>query len=166
MQKNSKRERPTRFFFLYFTSSGSMDEGKARTQNEEEEEGRELLLKVANFFHRKRAENAIYGGDANGGLETILEDWVSSHLEDLSDISEADISDGSGHSHAMRSLWQGYCEEFEKSCDWAIEVEGGDPKIFFAACEEVCKGGGLFTLQREEPDSALSWFLVCPDFLV
>jgi len=43
--------------------------------------------------------------------------------------------DGKGFSHSLRSLHEGYLAEFEKSCEWAIEVEGGDPKIFYAQCE-------------------------------
>jgi len=42
---------------------------------------------------------------------------------------------GTGYSHSLKSLHEGYLAEFEKSCEWAIEVEGGDPKMFFAQCE-------------------------------
>ena len=135
------------------------EEAKSSAAASAEAEDRELLLSVARFFQRKRDENALYGGDAEGGLETIFEDWVDSHCEDVEDEEKEDSSDGTGHSHSLRALWQGYCEEFEKSCNWAIEVEGGDPKAFFAACEAATRRGGLARLQEAEPDSALSWFL-------
>ena len=77
-------------------SEGKVAEGKDAEVSEQEE----LLLRVANFFVRKRDECALYGGDANGGLEVIFEDWLDANkAEFMAGVAEDD--DGSGHSHAL-----------------------------------------------------------------
>mmetsp|Transcript_76239 Transcript_76239/g.217841 ORF Transcript_76239/g.217841 Transcript_76239/m.217841 type:complete len:126 (+) Transcript_76239:258-635(+) len=96
----------------------------------------------------------MYGGDADGGLEVIFEDWLDANkAEFMAGVSSDD--DGSGHSHALTATHRAYCEHFEKMAEWAIEVEGGDPKVFFAGCERAV-AGELNSLQQD-PDVA--WFM-------
>ena len=49
--------------------------------------------------------------------------------------AQKEDEDGTGFSHTLTSLHESYLERFEATCEWAIEVEGGDPKEFFAACQ-------------------------------
>ena len=68
----------------------------------------------------------MYGGDANGGLEVIFEDWLDSNKGEFMAGVAAD-DDGSGHSHALTATHRAFLEHFEKMAEWAIEVEGGEP---------------------------------------
>mmetsp|Transcript_67185 Transcript_67185/g.135396 ORF Transcript_67185/g.135396 Transcript_67185/m.135396 type:complete len:158 (+) Transcript_67185:235-708(+) len=127
-------------------------EGKQAEEKSDHDEF-DILKKVARFFQRKRDDNAMYGGDKNGGLESVFEDFCDSHADEFVTEMKED-GDGKGFSHSLRSLHEGYLAEFEKSCEWAIEVEGGDPKIFYAQCERA--------LIRREDSASLSelgWFL-------
>ena len=80
----------------------------------------------------------MYGGDPRGGLESILEDFCESHVDSFASEGKSE-DDGQGFTHNMRALHDAYLAEFEKSCEWAIEVEGGDPKAFFTACQVTRK---------------------------
>jgi len=76
----------------------------------------------------------MYGGDKHGGLESIFEDFCDSHVDSFVEEGKDD-DDGSGFSHSMHYLHEAYLTEFEKACEWAIEVEGGTLKTFFETCQ-------------------------------
>ena len=77
----------------------------------------------------------MYGGDKDGGMESIFEDFCDSHVDSFVAESKDDDDDGTGFSHNAAALHEAYLAEFEKSCEWAIEVEGGSLKAFFTACQ-------------------------------
>jgi len=57
-------------------------EGKQAEEKSDHDEF-DILKKVARFFQRKRDDNAMYGGDKNGGLESVFEDFCDSHADEF-----------------------------------------------------------------------------------
>jgi len=72
--------------------------------------------------------------------------------------AQKEDEDGTGFSHTLTSLHESYLERFEATCEWAIEVEGGDPKEFFAACQRVTSGGPATGRLTDFPEE-LMWFV-------
>ena len=117
----------------------------------DDDEGVEVLVRVARHYKRKQEEEAFYGGNPDGGLEVIFQDFVDEHAASFLE-EDVDPSDGTGHSHALVNIHKAYLEKFESSAEWIIDVEGGDAKIFFAACERAAAGSLHLDAEAE-------WFL-------
>ena len=123
--------------------SNSKDEEKGDHIDGKEDEGLALLKAVALTFRQRRDDAALYGGDAEGGLEVIFEDFVEANADTFLNAG-ADAEDGSGYSHELTALHTSYLEQFERACEWAIEVEGSADeeglKQFYGACSRLQSG--------------------------
>ena len=118
-----------------------------------------ILLSVAEYFVKQRQDGGGGGGErGKGGLDEVFEDFVASNCGYFEGCDPSGDAGATEHSFRFSRLHEDYLRTFEQTCEWVVEVNGGNNRSFITECQAALDGDlprGLSTANADK----YSWFL-------